>query len=87
MKLSGTSDMVSNHHGFFVPKVIALPYKKNEKQIVYVMNSVYTQIFFIIVLYCVVALFVNMIVEFLPHTSLDHRNYFQTSKGHMTWII
>ncbi len=21
------------------------------------------------------------------HSSIDHRNYFQTSKGHVTWII
>ncbi len=23
----------------------------------------------------------------IPHSSIDHWNYFQTSKGHVTWII
>ncbi len=23
----------------------------------------------------------------MVHSSIDHRNYFQTSKGHVTWII
>ncbi len=27
------------------------------------------------------------IIQYMTHSSIEHRNYFQTLKGHVIWII